>query len=81
MGSASVVSNRGFGSVKNYVASADYVPLTDPIGYMSAMFLNDRSMLISEPSKFHIMEHCLVDESYQDASSRINDEFKKFLRG
>jgi RHS repeat-associated protein len=81
MGSASVVSNRGFGSVINYVAAADYVPLTDPIGYLSAMFLKDRTMLISEPSRFHIMEHCLVDESYQEASDRINKEFNKFLQG
>lgn len=76
IGSASIVSDKRFGSVHNFVSRLDGVPLTDPYGYVKGVMgvHNNLTILKAEAWTF---DHFYGGDTYTQTRDVIYKQFNK----
>lgn len=80
LGSAKVISNEGFGSVRNYFSSADFVTyLADPLGMVKSMFSDNYHLEYLSSTSFFGSGHEFINDAYQNQLAR--DGFDYSTRG
>ena len=79
LGSASIVSDKRFGSAINYVSALDGVPLTDPWGYAKGILSENKHMVVLKPLDGFRFDHFYKDKTYSETRKKIMDEFNSFM--
>jgi len=78
LGSAKVISNEGFGSVRNYISSADFVTfITDPLGMIKSLFSDSHRVEFLSSTALPFSGHELINDAYQDQITRDGYAFSR----
>lgn len=76
LGSAKMVSRKGFNSAVNYVSTRDSVPfIADPIGIARSTFSNDIQVQFVQSNAFPFFDHGIMNDSYQRVLMRYSREY------